>query len=434
MTLPINGRKVMAAFGPAETETVVNSYGTDVDIVMAGGVDVPVKHNLQGRGPLNTSGAEHAFYRDVAARALRGESAQSYVAIVAEMTERMLDSWVIGSEVDLMPEMISFIHRVFKFYMFGTDLVAEDQELNAAVDLYISVLESYRYRIGSTLLPWDLPGLSKSSTLRRHMALIDERIREIGAGARRTPRFSLAEAFLSQLADTEAADDAALVREMMLQMYFAGLTSVASTIVWTLLMLAMHPAVARRQIDETQTALAGRIPLLRDLRQLPWLDAVINESMRLYPGSAFEFKKLVGPLNVGGYDLPEHCAVMLTPWVTWRSTESFADPDLFLPERFADGRKEYAKGAFAPWGYGSRSCIGKVLARCAVTAVIAGIGQRYRLGLVPGQTISPHAGLLGIRLLPRPGVRVTVNPQDGETERSTVPLAGTVTGAVPGPF
>lgn len=432
VTLPLNGGSVVAAFGPSEVETVVNSYGTDIDISMTGGVNLPVRRGPQGRGPLNSSGAEHKFYRELAARAMRGESAKAYSAIAAEMTVRMLDSWPIGAELDLLPHMSRFTRRVFKYYMFGTDVAVDDPELDAAVDVYIAIMESYRYRVGSTLLPWDVPGLSRRSTLRRQMELIDDRIRAIGAGVRTTPRYSLAQAFLTQLENTDHANDAALARELMLQVYFAGLTSVASTIVWTLLLLALHPAEARRQVDEAREALDGRVPEMRDLRLLPRLDAVLNESIRLYPGAAFEFKTVVGTLDIDGCRLSHNLPLLLAPWVTQRSAESFADPDAFLPDRFA-GPKTHTKGAFAPWGYGDRSCLGKVLARCAVTSVVAGVSQRYRLDLVPGQTINPHAGLLGIRLLPRPGVRVVVNRQDGETGRSAVPLAGTVVGAVPGP-
>jgi cytochrome P450 len=435
VTLPLNGQRVVAAFGPSEVEALVNSYGTDVDISMAGGLNVSLKSGgVQGRGPLNSSGAEHSFYRDLAARAMRGESALSYSSIVTEMTERMLDGWQAGTELDMMPAMNRFVHRVFKFYMFGRDVETEDPELDAAVDFYISVVESYRYRLGSTVFQRDVPGVSKRATLRRHMELIDDRVREIGAGTRPALRYSLARAFLEKLEGTDHENDAALVREAMLQMYFAGLTSVASTIVWTLLMLALHPDEARRQVEEARQALGGRVPGMTDMRLLPRLDAVLSESMRLYPGSAFEFKRVVGTLEVNGYTLAQGSPLLLAPWVTQRSTASFADPDTFDPDRFADKRKEYPKGAFAPWGYGSRSCIGKVLARCAITAVVGGLSQRYRLDLVPGQTIHPHCGVLGIRLLPRPGVRMAVNPQDGETERSAAALAGTVVGAVPGPF
>ncbi len=434
VSLPLNGRSVIAAFGGDQVQTVFDSFGTGIDLSMVGGINPPIKHSLQGRGPLNTVGTEHDLYRELAARAMRGESARLYSSISVKMVEQMISGWKIGSEIDLLPEMGRLSHRIFKYYMFGSDIVTTDPELNEAVEFYVRLLESNRYRIGSTLVPWNVPGVSQRATLRRHMDLMDSRIRAIIDGSYPAEELCLSMALAKELERHDMEKDASLIRELSLQLHWAGITSVASSTTWALLMLALHPAEARKQLDETQAALGGRVPEMQDLRLLPRLDAVLNESMRLYPGAVYEFKRVIGPIDIDGYKLPPGAPLLLAPYVTHRCEQSWSDPEVFNPDRFVDRRSAYNKGSFAPWGAGDRSCIGKVLGRMAITAAVGGIGQRFRLDLVPGQTIHPQAGLLGLRLYPRPGVRMTVAAQDGETERSVTEVSGTIVGATPGPM
>jgi cytochrome P450 len=430
VSLPINGRSVVGVFGADAVNTVTSSYGREVEISVTGGVALgPPSGDLQGRGPLNATGAEHALYRRVSVRGMRGESGNAYAAAATDLTVAMLDSWRPGTEIDLLPVIEDLARRIFKRHMFGTDIAVTDPELDAAVNRYIAVMDSLPRRLGTTLIPFDVPGISRSATLRRDLAFVDRRVVDT---TRDGAPPSLAATLVRELDRMGAGDDRRLARELMLQLYFAGLSSVGSTIVWTFLLLALHPGPARKLLAELDTAFGGQVPQPGDDTVLPYLDAVVNESMRLYPGAAYEFKRLDDSFDVHGYRLPAGTSLLMTPWVTQRSPHHFDDPLTFRPERFAD-RTGYPKGAFAPWGFGNRSCVGKPLARVAIRTVLSATLQRFRLDLVPGQRIDPHAGRFGIRLLPRPGVRVRLAPQDGDTESSARPVAGSIVGGTPGP-
>jgi cytochrome P450 len=434
VTLPLNGTSVIAAFGGDEVQAVFDSFGTGIDLSMVGGVNPTlIKYSLQGRGPLNTIGAEHDFYREITARAMRGDSARLYSSAAARTVGKMLDSWQVGQVIDLLPEMRRLTHRIFKYYMFGFDIAATDPELDAAIEFYVATLESNKYRIASTLLPVDVPGVSRRRALERHMRVMDARIQAIASGELPAEELCLSMALHQEIQRRDLPDQVAMTREMALQLHWAGITSVASSITWALLLLAQHPAEASRQVEEAQAELGGKVPEMQDIRLLPRLDAVLNESMRLYPGAVYEFKRVVGDMTIDGYHLPKGAPLLLAPWVTHRCEKSWSNPEVFNPDRFANRRGTYGKGSFAPWGAGDRSCIGKVLGRMAITAAVGGISQRYRMDLVPGQAIYPQAGLMGLRLFPRPGVRMRVAVQDGDTERSATLIRGTVVGATPGP-
>ncbi|MGQ0825923.1 MAG: cytochrome P450 [Actinomycetota bacterium] len=428
--VPLLGRTAVGVFAPEHVREVTSAYGADVDITTHSGKEL--KHNIQGRGPLNASGSEHLYYRDTSRRAMTGKSLQSYHAVTSELTDRMLERWSVDAVVDLLPEISLLSRRIFKYYMFGRDIVAEDPELDDAVDMYISTMENTRRFVTASLISRDVPGISDGGTLRRKLALVDDRVSAIARGTQESRYYSLAEAMLDEFDRTGDRRDPTLARELMLQLYFAGISSVASSIVWTLLMLALHPQHCRLLIEELERVLGGATPTTEDMTQLPILDATLNETLRLYPGAAYEFKKTVGPLKLDRYELPSNYPIMLSPWVTQRSPSSFKDPELFQPERFAERQSPGPEGAFSPWGVGNRSCVGRVVARLALRIVVADILQRYRLDLVP-QHIDANAGRWGIRLLPTPGVHVRVAVQDGDTGRSAAPVYGNIVGGVPGP-
>ncbi|SDH31673.1 Cytochrome P450 [Lentzea fradiae] len=428
--LPLIGAPV-AAFGPDEAGAVAEGLGERVEIDGGGGVDLPPRDSVQGRGVLNSTGAEHALYRRICHRALGGRSLASYSAIAADETERLLASWSPGDRLDLVPVATGLTKRIFKRYMVGADPALRSPAADAAVDLYIDVLESTPRRLASTFLPVDVPGLAQRRKLRTALEAVDTEIDAIAAGRAQPPDHPLALALLEETDRADLPRDPGLVRDFMLQLHFAGLTSLASAVVWALLLLSLHPDRARTLLDELRGAVGGRVPVPADVKSLPYLEAVLDETMRLYPAAAWEVKRTVGPLEVGGTLLPSGTALMLVPWVTQRG-ESFPDPLEFRPERFL-GRADYPSGAFQPWGTGERSCIGKQLARNAFRSIVGGITQRFRLELEPGQRIDPDPGLLGNRVLPRPGVRVVLAAQDGVAGRAPAVVRGSVVGAVPGP-
>lgn len=429
VTLPLNGSSVVAVFGPSQVEAVTSAAGEEVEISMVGGINFDPPFSVQGRGPLNSTGALHTEYREICHRALGRESLKSYSDIAVDETERMLAGWSRGQEVDLLPETLELTHRIFKTYIFGSDIPVTDPELNDAVELYSMILESIPRRVATTMLPFDVPSLGYRRRLLAAMETIDRRVEAISTASFEPPRYSLIRAVLEQLDRAGVKRDPSLTREFVLQLYFAGLTSVASTIAWTLLMISLHPDTRVRLLAELDGLTHGSVPTQDHLRGLPFLDAVLNESMRLYPGSAYEFKRTVKPTEIDGYELGAKQLLLLAPWVTQHTAPCFEDPMTFKPDRFlGPDAVTYTSGAFAPWGTGDRSCIGKTLARNAIRSAVGGIVQRFHLDLVPGQRIDPHPGRFGIRLLPRPAVRVRLDEPRFEID-APPRILGTVVGA-----
>jgi cytochrome P450 len=113
--------------------------------------------------------------------------------------------------------------------------------------------------------------------------------------------------------------------------------------------------------------------------------------------------------QIGGYYIPAHSLIMISPYVThrlptfWKNPEEF-DPERFTRERVA-GRPRYA---YFPFGGGPRQCIGEIFAMTEMQLVMAMVAQKYRLHLVSEHPVEEEPMFT---LRPRHGILMTLEPQ-----------------------
>ncbi|MGB7249826.1 MAG: cytochrome P450, partial [Phormidesmis sp.] len=137
-----------------------------------------------------------------------------------------------------------------------------------------------------------------------------------------------------------------------------------------------------------------------------YANAVITESMRLYPPVSLVGREAVEDVEVGDYVIPEGCVVMLSQWVMHHSPKYFDAADSFQPERWlGDLEKQLPKGVYFPFGDGPRICIGKGFALMEAVLILATAAQQYRINLVPEHEIVPQPS---ITLRPEHGIQVTL--------------------------
>ena len=155
--------------------------------------------------------------------------------------------------------------------------------------------------------------------------------------------------------------------------------------------------------------LGGDPPDVDSLERMPYLDMVLDEVLRLYPPAWIGPRRAVREFEFGGYTVPRDAYVNYCSWASHRIPEVFPDPEAFIPERFTPERKAaLPRGAYVPFGGGSRICIGKRFGQTEVKLVATMLLQRLRLDALPGRTmtvrqmptLSPKGGLPMRRALP----------------------------------
>jgi cytochrome P450 len=199
------------------------------------------------------------------------------------------------------------------------------------------------------------------------------------------------------------------LRDEVLTLLLAGHETTAAALTWTWYLLSQHPEVERRLHAELDTVLGGRLPTVEHLDALPYTRMVIQEALRLYP-PAFGFMRFaVASDEIGGYAIPANSLIFLSAYCTHRHPAFWEEPEVFDPERFTPERSaDRPRFAYFPFGGGPRQCIGNAFAMMEAQPVLATVGQRFSLRLVPGHLVEPQV-LLTMR--PRYGLPMMVHPR-----------------------
>jgi retinoid hydroxylase len=193
------------------------------------------------------------------------------------------------------------------------------------------------------------------------------------------------------------------IRDQVMTLMFAGHDTSTSTLTFLLHELARHPDVLEKLAEEQDRVLGGATPGAEQLEGgLPYLEMVLDEVLRLYPPAWIGPRRAVRDFEFGGYAVPRGAYVNYSSWASHRIPEVFPDPEAFVPERFTRERKAaLPRGAYVPFGGGSRICIGKRFGQTEVKLVGTMLLQRLRLDALPGRTmtvrqmptLSPKGGL-----------------------------------------
>uniref|UniRef100_UPI002869B303 cytochrome P450 n=1 Tax=Deinococcus sp. TaxID=47478 RepID=UPI002869B303 len=164
------------------------------------------------------------------------------------------------------------------------------------------------------------------------------------------------------LSDTE-------IRNEVMTLFLAGHETTANLLTFLLLEFARHPDMQARARAEVRAVLGTRDPDAADARNLPYVNACIQEALRLYPPAWIVPRQSTEPVTVAGYELPAGTNVSVNIFLLQRNPLDWPHPDVFDPQRWLPGTR--TPDAFMPFGAGARMCIGNHLALLEATLITA---------------------------------------------------------------
>ncbi len=208
------------------------------------------------------------------------------------------------------------------------------------------------------------------------------------------------------MSDDEVADN-------LLTFIAAGHETTALALGWTLRLLAEHPEIEARVLDEiAQHAGAAQVQPAQ-IAKLGFTRQVIQEAMRLYPPAAVVVRRAERDVTLGATPIASGTTVYVPIYALHRRAELWPDPERFDPDRFApaavQARHRYA---YLPFGAGPRVCIGAGFAMLEAVAILATLAPAVRLTCPPGARPRP---VLRITLRPAGGLPMQARPRDAAT-------------------
>lgn len=347
---------------------------------------------LLGSGILTTDGDRWVRYR----RASQPAFGRRFLAIAGErMTAtaaQVLDGWAGRSgqgPFDVFPELMVLTVSTSIRALFGAQL-----EASAARRVVRALTDGQRYIYDTMGLPFALPRFIPTPGNRRfNRATRDLAAVMRSAVADRRARVDEGDDLLAMLLRFRDEGGAALgereLQDQMLTALVAAPENTSSTLSWALYLLARHPAVESRLREEVAAVLGGRAPTALDLPRLAYTSAVIAEVLRLYPGAWSFDRRALGDDVVCGHAVPRGALVFVSPYLTHRHPEFWADPERFVPERFLDGGRAEGRAGYMPFGLGPRQCVGDRFARMTLELVLPMLLQRFRFRLEGDRVVAP---------------------------------------------
>ena len=191
--------------------------------------------------------------------------------------------------------------------------------------------------------------------------------------------------------DARLSDKAAYLE--LANFIFAGTDTTSTTLVYLFWELARHPEWQQRLKQELDTHLKGdnlEIPKLIEVQDLPILEAVTNEALRLHPAAPASLVRVVprGGRTLNGHFMPENTVVSMQCYTTQRDPHVFPSPDDFKPERWLDEHNvtDDMRELFMPFSRGTRACLGKSLAIMELKLPTATLVRDLLVELAPSAT------------------------------------------------
>jgi sterol 14-demethylase len=279
----------------------------------------------------------------------------------------MLEQWDDEGEIDLLDWTAELFIYTSTSCLIGAKF---REELDAHVAHLFHDLEQGTDAIAFVDPYADIESFRRRDAARAELVEIIEEImarrREAGPPAEGEER-DLVDVLMS-IKDAEGNEhfSADIITGMFISMMFAGHHTTSTTASWLLIELLRNPDVMARvvaEMDELAEAGGGEITY-QDLREVPWLESSIKETLRLHPPLILLLRLVMEPFDVEGFHVPAGKLVGASPAVSNRLPEAFADADRFDPGRYVEPRQDDVDNPWnwIPFGAGRHRCVGAAFA------------------------------------------------------------------------
>jgi cytochrome P450 len=302
-----------------------------------------------GKGLLTNEGELWRRQRHLAQPAFQIEQIQKYAKVMVAFTDSMLRDWRHGDTRDLHAELMRLTLDIVAQTLFGTSVEGKAQPVGQAMEVIM--------RHFATIAPW-FPWLFRLPTpgnirFRKAQAELNQIIYE--TIAQRRSGGCEGDDLLARLLAARDEDGSQMtdrqLRDEVVTLFLAGHETTALSLCFTFYLLAQHPEVEARLLDELRQVLEGRLPTAADVPRLHYAEWVVRESLRLYPPAPAIGREAIEDCEIGGYRMAKGSQFSLVQWVVHRDPRWFEDPEAFKPERWDhDLVKRLSRCAYFPFG------------------------------------------------------------------------------------
>ena len=369
------GKKVILLTGEEVNEFFFRAADEDLDQAQA----YPFMTPIFGKGVVFDASPERRKEM-LHNSALRGDHMKSHATTIEREVRRMIENWGESGEIDLLDffgeltiytSTACLIGRKFREQLDSRfaeyyHLLERGTDPLCYVDPYLPI-ESFRIRDEAR---GKLVGLVQG--------IMNQRIADPPDDKAKRDMLDV----LVSIKDDEgnlrfSADE---ITGMFISLMFAGHHTSSGTSAWTLIELMRHSEIYHQVTAELDDLYAdGQEVSFHALRQIPKLENVIKETLRLHPPLIILMRVAQGEFEVQGYPIHKGDFVAASPAVSNRIAEDFPDPDAFDPDRYNKPREEDVlhRWTWIPFGAGRHRCVGAAFGTMQIKAIFSVLVREY---------------------------------------------------------
>jgi cytochrome P450 family 110 len=349
------------------------------------------------------NGSQHQRHRKLLMPPFHGERMKSYGDTMIKITKQVISQWEVGKPFCIRDYTQEISLRVILETIFGLDEGEKFDRLRLAL---IEFLDMFNSPVKSSLLffPFlqkDLGKWSPWGKFVRQKQIIYE-ILNTEIDRRRNNPDTLGQDILSLMLSARDEDGQPMsdaeIRDELMTMLFAGHETTANSLAWAFYWLHYLPEIGERlklELNSLDKNADGNT-----INKLPYLSAVVSETLRLHPVTPFVGRQLKAPFEIMGYTFESGTSLFPAIYLTHQREDIYPEPKKFKPERFLE--RQFSAYEYLPFGGGNRRCLGYAFALFEMKLVLATILSQVELQLLDkrplktvrrGITFSPAGGV-----------------------------------------
>ena len=349
-------------------------------------------------------GDRHKRQRKLLMPPFHGERMHSYSNLICKITKQLASKWTVNQSFVVRSVMQDITLEVILYAVFGLCQGERYQQLKpllaAMLDMTGSPLRSsilffkFLQKDWGSWSPWGKI-MKRKQTI---YDLLDAEIKERRAKEDFTGKDILSLMLSAHDENGQPMTDEEL-RDEMMTLLFAGHETTATALAWSFYWIHKLPEVKEKLLQEIDSL--GDNPEPMAIFRLPYLTAVCQETLRMYPVIPLTFPRITKlPMEIMGYQFEENTVLAPCIYLTHHRDDLYPDSYQFKPERFIE--RQYSPYEYFPFGGGNRRCLGYALAMLEMKLVIATVLSHYQLELA--QTKPAKAQRRGLTIAPDNGV------------------------------
>lgn len=364
---------------------------------------------LLGNGLLTSTGKDWAAQRRMLNPLFGKEGMDVLLSHINRITQKYAEQVKTDIEIDWTRYMFDLTLELAFASFFGKSF--DENELNKLVSASFSCIRFVSRRMSNFLNPPVYLPLKRNREFKNSFQYLKSTVESIyntrlqsNVASPKDLLDLLMKAEDSEVAGKKLSKDE--IWDQILSFMMAGHETTALTMSWLFYYLAQHPEVQERIAEECKRN-DYKFDNSLSINQYPYLSAVINEIMRLYPAGWILSREAAVDASIGEFKIKKGQVLAVAPIITHRDPRWWDRPDEFIPERFLEDHVLYNKApkfAFIPFSAGKRNCIGARFAVLEITLLCIHFFKEHRVE-TSQQNVRMRAY---VTLKPDKNIRVTV--------------------------